>query len=245
MRHDKFFSRGLPSRRHLATIVRMPDRRRDITERSAKADGRDKDDGERRSEGGSPPDLERRDFLTTASGIGMAAGLAASYGTFAVMAGRFLYPTDRGTAWMFVVETSSVSPGGSFSYRSPAGVPVMITRSADSSPNVEPPASDFLALSSTCPHLGCRVHWEPHNERFFCPCHSGVFDPSGKPIAGPPKDENQHLSKYPLKVENGLLFIEMLFESLTKPESGVARAAHNRPATDGLADTRNSRIKVV
>jgi Rieske Fe-S protein len=172
----------------------------------------------------------------------MAFGLTASYGTFAVMAGRFLYPTDHGTAWMFVVETNAVSPGGSFSYRSPAGVPVVITRSADSSPNVEPPASDFLALSSTCPHLGCRVHWEAHNERFFCPCHNGAFDPKGTPIAGPPLADNQRLPEYPLKVENGLLFIEMQFESLIKPESGVAHAARNRLATDGLADTRTNRI---
>ncbi len=97
----------------------QPYGRPDLAERSAAADARDKDahdgDGsERCSADESAADSDRRDFLTTASGIGMAAGLAASYGTFAVMAGRFLYPTDRGTAWMFVVETRAVSPGGSF-----------------------------------------------------------------------------------------------------------------------------------
>ncbi len=211
-----------------------------MTERSTAPDDR-----ECCSADGSAPDSDRRDFLTVASGAGMAFGLTISYGTFAVMSGRFLYPTDRGTAWMFVVETSAVSPGGSFSYRSPAGVPVVITRSADSSPNVEPPASDFLALSSTCPHLGCRVHWEPHNEQFFCPCHNGAFDPEGTPIAGPPLADNQRLPEYPLKVENGLLFIEMEFEALTKPEASLAHAAHTRPATDGLADARTCRIKDV
>ena len=197
-----------------------------MTERSAATDGRDNDRGEENcgeccSADGSAPSSDRRDFLTTASAVAMAGSLVASYGTFAVWAGRFLYPTDHGTAWMFVVETGRIPPGGSFAYRSPTGLPVLITRSADSLLDGEPPATDFLALSSTCPHLGCRVHWEPHNERFFCPCHNGAFAPDGKPIAGPPKDGNQHLPKYPLKVENGLLFIEMLFEALIEPEAGV------------------------
>ena len=70
-------------------------------------------------------------------------------------------------------------------------------------------AEAFAALSSVCPHLGCQVHWQPQNDRFFCPCHNGVFAPDGTGIGGPPGDAGQSLPRYPLKLENGLLFIEV------------------------------------
>jgi Rieske Fe-S protein len=44
----------------------------------------------------------------------------------------------------------------------------------------------ITVLSSICPHLGCPINWHPEESRFFCPCHGGVFDASGKHIAGPP-----------------------------------------------------------
>jgi Rieske Fe-S protein len=75
------------------------------------------------------------------------------------------------------------------------------------------------------------VHWEPNNDRFFCPCHNGAFDKSGQPTAGPPKAANQPLIQFPLKVENGLLFVEAPLTSVVQtaaapdqeaPEQGVA-----------------------
>jgi phenylpropionate dioxygenase-like ring-hydroxylating dioxygenase large terminal subunit len=53
------------------------------------------------------------------------------------------------------------------------------------------------------------VHWEPQNDRFFCPCHLGTFDPEGRPTGGPPLSANQSLPEYPLRVEKGLLYISM------------------------------------
>jgi nitrite reductase/ring-hydroxylating ferredoxin subunit len=138
----------------------------------------------------------------------MAGGLAASYGTFALMAGRFLYPSrPPARVWQFVARVQDLAPGSSLRYRTPAGAEVTITRQG-SSGRVE----DFIALSSVCPHLGCRVHWEPHNRRFFCPCHNGVFDPAGKATSGPPAEAGQSLPRYPLRVENGLLLIEVQVE---------------------------------
>ncbi len=43
------------------------------------------------------------------------------------------------------------------------------------------------ALSVTCPHLGCGV--EKSATGFGCPCHTSVFDPTGKRVSGPaPRD---------------------------------------------------------
>ena len=72
-------------------------------------------------------------------------------------------------------------------------------------------ASGFQAFSSVCPHLGCKVHWEAENDRFFCPCHRGVFDPAGVAIGGPPGDAGQRLSQAPIAVdeESGVVYLEV------------------------------------
>lgn len=44
----------------------------------------------------------------------------------------------------------------------------------------------YIAISDRCVHLGCPVRWVDAAERFICPCHGGVYDLLGKPIAGPP-----------------------------------------------------------
>ncbi|MGC8743182.1 MAG: ubiquinol-cytochrome c reductase iron-sulfur subunit [Verrucomicrobiia bacterium] len=45
----------------------------------------------------------------------------------------------------------------------------------------------WIALDAVCTHLGCTVKYEEQNNRIFCECHGGTYDPmSGKNIAGPP-----------------------------------------------------------
>jgi cytochrome b6-f complex iron-sulfur subunit len=147
----------------------------------------------------------RRSFLTVLSSVAMALGLTSAYGTFAALAVRFLYPAKAAEQqWLFVTDVASMNLGDSLSYRAPSGQMVSIARLAESGS-----AEDFIALSGVCPHLGCQVHWESQNDRFFCPCHNGAFDPAGNPTEGPPKDAGQSLSRYPLSVRNGLLFIEV------------------------------------
>ena len=157
--------------------------------------------------------------------MAMSGGLLAGYGTLAVWAGRYLFPSQRNARWMFVTPANQLPPGEAMSFTSPTGLRVVITRKADSPAEGPAGAEDFLALSSTCPHLGCRVHWEPHNERFFCPCHNGAFDAQGHPTAGPPKADNQHLPSYPLKLEGGLLYIEMPFAPVVEPERNTMALA--------------------
>jgi nitrite reductase/ring-hydroxylating ferredoxin subunit len=161
--------------------------------------------------------MDRRAFLNSASAATMAGGLTAGYGTFFAWAGRYLFPADVRTLWLFVCDAAAIAPGGSRAFESPTGVAVTVTRRGDSPADRPPSVDQFLALSSVCPHLGCRVHWEPHNARFFCPCHNGVFDAEGKATSGPPADAGQRLPPYPLLVENGLLFIQMPVETLGGP----------------------------
>jgi len=44
----------------------------------------------------------------------------------------------------------------------------------------------ITVFSSICPHLGCPINWHPDQSRFFCPCHGGIFDPTGNQTGGPP-----------------------------------------------------------
>jgi cytochrome b6-f complex iron-sulfur subunit len=148
-------------------------------------------------------EVPRRGFLGISAALAMLGGLAAGYGTFGAFAARFLYPAGPAAkAWMYVIEVARLGEGQSFGYRAPNGASISVTRQGEGEK-----AEDFIALSTVCPHLGCQVHWESQNQRYFCPCHNGVFDPSGMGTEGPPK--GQPLERYPLKVEGGLLFIEV------------------------------------
>lgn len=135
----------------------------------------------------------RRGFL-----IAAFAALAAAYGTFASFLGRFLQPEAKQRSWLYVAPARDLVGAEALRFETPSGAVVNIARQG---------GDRIVALSSTCPHLGCMVNWEPHNNRFFCPCHNGVFDPSGRAIAGPPADAGQSLLEFPVEEREGLLYI--------------------------------------
>ncbi|NIN72238.1 MAG: Rieske 2Fe-2S domain-containing protein [Gemmatimonadetes bacterium] len=171
-------------------------------------------DDQIRGDAAAPEGADRRGFLKTASRAAMAAGLVGGYGSFAAVAGRFLYPAKSDEVmWQFVTEVDGIRVGEAIRYRGPSGETINITRRSR-----EGDADDFIALSSTCPHLGCQVRWEEQNDRFFCPCHNGVFDPTGRAIAGPPGEAGQFLGRYDLKVEGGILHI-----AVPPPRFGAAQ----------------------
>lgn len=151
------------------------------------------------------PQASRRDFLEDGSKITMLSGLVLGYGTFGYIAGRYLYPKDTSEKpWQYVARIEDFSPGESRTFESPEGVKVVITRRENTHESGE-----FFALSGICPHLGCQVHWQGNEKRFFCPCHNGAFDLEGNPTLGPPQKANQSLPRYPLKVVRNLLFIQV------------------------------------
>ena len=166
-------------------------------------------------------DPDRRGFIQNASRVAMTAGIVGGYGGFAAIAGRYLYPSRTGEVmWQFVTEVAGVDVGEAIRYRGPSGETINITRLARGGDS-----DDFIALSSTCPHLGCQVRWEAQNERFFCPCHNGVFDPTGVATAGPPGEAGQSLPSYELKVEGGLLHIAVPPPAFAEGEDGPTHQA--------------------
>lgn len=61
-----------------------------------------------------------------------------------------------------------------------------------------------VAFDPSCTHLGCRVKYQGDKERYFCPCHGGVFDADGNVVSGPPP---KALHQYESKIEDGQIWI--------------------------------------
>lgn len=196
------------------------------------------------------PAPDRAAWLTAR--IAMVAGLLGGYGLFAWIGGRFMLPPHTGRLLQqFVTRVSEVAVGQTLLYRTPDGRTVNVTRRAANGT-----ADDFIALSSTCPHLGCQVGWEPQNNRYFCPCHNGTFDAAGKATGGPPGDAGQSLPRYELRVQKGLLYILVPAEQLSLGEvAGLVEVASpvgpghdpcltclaSRPAAPRVAHARRGR----
>jgi Rieske Fe-S protein len=62
----------------------------------------------------------------------------------------------------------------------------------------------FLAISLTCSHLGCSVHWDEESRKFQCPCHSSCFDDVGNVLSSP---ATQALDYFPVFIEGGKVLV--------------------------------------
>ena len=168
---------------------------------------------------GSPAaEPTRRELLGVALNTGVVLSLGVSYGTLAGHAVSYLVPThSEAKAWLYVAQCRGIALGSQVKYTAPSGATIAVARIAEGER-----AESFIALSSTCPHMGCQVSWEGSKNRFFCPCHNGVFNERGEGTDGPPK--GQSLARYPIQVENGLLFVEVPLTGLPRERSGAAHA---------------------
>ena len=142
-----------------------------------------------------PPAPTRRGLLGWAV---MGASLAASYGLGLAYFVRFLLPVPR-ERWreLFVATAGEIPPGASRQFVDPAGGETFVHNLG----------GQFVALSNICPHLGCKVTYRASEGRFICPCHHGVFDATGQPLSGPPKQENKPLKRQEVIVRSGAIYI--------------------------------------
>jgi menaquinol-cytochrome c reductase iron-sulfur subunit len=65
---------------------------------------------------------------------------------------------------------------------------------------------DLVVFSRNCTDLSCPVVWDPRSQRFYCPCHGGIFAMNGDPLAGPPA---RPLFRYRNRTRNGRLEIDL------------------------------------
>jgi menaquinol-cytochrome c reductase iron-sulfur subunit len=74
-------------------------------------------------------------------------------------------------------------------------------------------ADKFVVYDPHCTHLGCAYRWVSESQRFFCPCHDGVYDIDGCVISGPPP---RPLDTYRYAVRDGALY------ATVKPRRGAS-----------------------
>lgn len=138
----------------------------------------------------------RRGFLAR---LWMSTGLFLSYGTAAFYGFSFLSPRLKKPQPRRVLVTSAdkLPPGASMTFKDLSGRKIVLVNSG----------SGFVALSTTCTHLGCTAYWEPDKSHFFCPCHNGFFDVNGNVVSGPPP---RPLEKFNVVLdENDNVFVEV------------------------------------
>lgn len=153
------------------------------------------------SKKGEPSFLTRRKLLTG----GFLASLAAAYGLFAMRAVQFVFPERKSLrkTRIFLAFASDIPQGESKSIPMPSGDQLLLSSARSADPGRK---STFVAFSSSCPHLGCRVHWDSLTERFLCPCHQGVFNAKGLAISGPPAQSGSNLKHYPVEVSGNSIY---------------------------------------
>ncbi|WP_447980129.1 QcrA and Rieske domain-containing protein [Candidatus Nitrospira bockiana] len=119
-------------------------------------------------------DSSRRRFLSQAV---MGFGLLFGMGTLGVRFLQFLIPSPKPRqAAPVLIGTESTMPLGEAVAMDLGGQKIMVLRTDDG----------VAAFSRRCTDLGCLVSWSKEREQFVCPCHQGVFDKTGRNVAGPP-----------------------------------------------------------
>jgi menaquinol-cytochrome c reductase iron-sulfur subunit len=74
-------------------------------------------------------------------------------------------------------------------------------------------ADKVLALSTTCPHLGCSVNVS--GTGFGCPCHTSTFDAAGHRTGGPsPRD----MDPLETRVEGGFVLVDFRRYRMSVPD---------------------------
>lgn len=58
------------------------------------------------------------------------------------------------------------------------------------------------AIHVVCPHAGCSVQYDVSGNQYFCPCHEGHFDLSGKRLDETPPSPRD-LDTLPVEIRNG------------------------------------------
>lgn len=137
--------------------------------------------------------MDRREALNK-----MAVGGLSLMGVLSGVIGwGFLYPIPREKPpALFACLESEVPQDKPLEITDLRGRKVLLMRKAGGS---------IMAVQTVCSHLGCTVFYRPQTRVFECPCHQGVFDEEGNPIAGPPE---RPLAQYPIEVRDGKLFIQ-------------------------------------
>ena len=124
-------------------------------------------------------DASRRVFIKVAVGAaGFCYAAAIGYPVYKYLAS----PIEKAEATAAITEVTLPDaqklPTGSALMFKFGTRPCLLIHHADDS---------WVALSAVCSHLACTVQYQAAQNRIFCACHGGVYDPrTGANVSGPP-----------------------------------------------------------
>ncbi len=139
-----------------------------------------------------PENPKRRAFLKNFAIIGT---LLVAIGMFFRNLWEYIYPPKEKKKYhKYLVAKIDSVPVGKAKEIKLGKTPVFVVHLPDG----------YRVFSGICTHLGCIVRWEEEKQRFFCPCHKGIYDKTGKVIGGPPP---RPLDQYKVEVDKNLVYI--------------------------------------
>ena len=147
------------------------------------------------SEGSGGRPIGRRDFLAN-----LVLGVAGLLGV-GMLGERFLaflYPVvpPEQKVEFDVIARDAIPAGGGIIAHTPYGHVAL-----------SDVGGEVRAFSAVCTHLGCIVKYQPGPGRaWYCPCHQGTYDATGRVVSGPPP---RPLTRLPAAVREGRVFVTM------------------------------------
>lgn len=152
-------------------------------------------------------DLSRRQFLNTAVGA-VGAVITAIIGV--PIAGYFIDPALRKGAgegsWVKLKPLAELTDTPVQFVVSATKVDGFMKQNVNATVYAFQLNGEPVAMSNICTHLGCPASWDAGQNKFFCPCHGGVYAKDGTNVAGPPP---RPLPRFATKVENGDLYVQV------------------------------------
>ena len=137
--------------------------------------------------------MKRRDAIKS---ILSFVPLGVAFGGLSAMGIRFITPGRKESEQrVFAINLKDLQVNETRRIRDLKGKELLVVRTGE---------REVKAISTVCTHLGCTVYWQKKQNRFYCPCHQGVFDPDGAVVSGPaPKA----LDSYKIELEGDNVFI--------------------------------------
>lgn len=128
-----------------------------------------------------PPPMDRRSFLVWAA----AASLGASVLFMGATVVQAIIPPSRSIEGKTKMGKLPIAKVADLK----AGVPVLAEYGDDVLFVVKNDESSFSVFDAACPHVRCKLQYNPATNEFDCPCHASSFTIEGKRISGPaPRD---------------------------------------------------------
>lgn len=139
-----------------------------------------------------PPDKSRRDFLTK---LFMRGGLLASSALIIKLGVDYVFPSMEAPPLrkLLIGRIDELELGEAKEFQV-GDATLFLIKTEDR----------YKVFSSICTHLGCKINWEAHRNRFYCPCHKGIFNSNGDVVEGPPP---RALDEFKVEVDKKLVYM--------------------------------------